>query len=104
MITMNYPLVAEQAKINRQLLTPEFVRISKTKQMTAQDKLFTLELPEGVSLGHRPGQFVEVSVLGVGEAPISISSSPSRSNGFFELCVRRVGDVTNAMHKLEAGA
>ena len=54
---------------------------------------FTVELPRGQSLGHRPGQFVEVSVFGVGEAPISISSSPSRSNGKFELCVRKVGDV-----------
>jgi NAD(P)H-flavin reductase len=57
-----------------------------------------------MSLGHRPGQFVEVSVLGVGEAPISISSSPSRSNGSFELCVRRAGDLTSVLHGLEAGA
>lgn len=103
MITMNYPLVAEEANINRQLLTPEFIRISKIKQMTALDKLFTVELPEGVSLGHRPGQFVEVSVLGVGEAPISISSSPSRSDTNFELCVRKIGDVTGALHRLKPG-
>jgi NAD(P)H-flavin reductase len=54
-------------------------------------------------LGHQPGQFVEVSVFGVGEAPISISSSPSRSNGSFELCVRKVGDVTSALHLLQPG-
>jgi NAD(P)H-flavin reductase len=46
---------------------------------------------------------VELSVLGVGEAPISISSSPSRSNGAFELCVRRTGDVSGALHRLQAG-
>jgi sulfhydrogenase subunit gamma (sulfur reductase) len=103
MITMNYPLLAEQAKINRQLLTPEFLRISKIQQLTAQDKLFTIELPDGVTLGHRPGQFVEVSVLGVGEAPISISSSPSRSEANFELCVRKIGDVTGALHRLKPG-
>jgi NAD(P)H-flavin reductase len=40
----------------------------------------------------------------VGEAPISISSSPSRSNGTFELCVRKVGDVTSAIHRLQSGA
>jgi sulfite reductase subunit B len=86
------------------LYLPTLARITSVRPMTNLEKLFNLELPEGVSLGHRPGQFVEVSILGVGEAPISISSSPSRSNGNFELCVRRVGDVTNAMHKLEAGA
>jgi NAD(P)H-flavin reductase len=41
--------------------------------------------------------------MGVGEAPISITSSPSRSNGTFELCVRRVGDLTNALHQLGPG-
>ena len=45
-----------------------------------------------------------MSLLGIGEAPISISSSPSRSNGHFELCVRKVGDVTAALHNLKAGA
>lgn len=83
---------------------PNPARIAKVEQMTALEKLFTIELPWGQSLGHEPGQFVEVSLFGIGEAPISISSSPSRSNGSFELCVRKVGDVTGAMHDLEAGA
>ena len=56
-----------------------------------------------MSLQHEPGQFVGVSVLGVGEAPISISSSPSRSNGSFELCVRKAGSVTQALHGLNEG-
>jgi len=86
------------------LYIPTMSRIAQVEPMTELEKLFTVKLPEGLSLGHRPGQFVEVSVLGVGEAPISISSSPSRSNGTLELCVRRVGDVTNALHRLQAGA
>ena len=65
--------------------------------------MFKIELPKGVSLDHRPGQFVEVSLLGVGEAPISISSSPSRSNGAFEMCVRRAGDLTGMLHRLGPG-
>jgi len=47
--------------------------------------------------------FVQVSLFGVGEAPISISSSPSRSNGTFELCVRRIGDLTSMIHQLNPG-
>jgi NAD(P)H-flavin reductase len=86
------------------LYVPTMARISRVQTMTNLEKLFNLELPKGLSLGHRPGQFVEVSMLGVGEAPISISSSPSRSNGSFEVCVRRVGDVTSALHSLDAGA
>ncbi len=86
------------------IYTPVMARLLQVEQMTELEKLFTFELPEGHSLGNEPGQFVEVSLLGIGEAPISISSSPSRSNGTFELCVRRVGDVTNALHNLEPGA
>jgi sulfhydrogenase subunit gamma (sulfur reductase) len=82
---------------------PVMAEVLKVKRMTELEKLFTLQLAEGHSLGNQPGQFLEVSLLGIGEAPISISSSPSRSNGTFELCVRRVGDLTNALHQLEPG-
>lgn len=82
---------------------PTMARIADVRPMTKMEKLFTVELPEGLSLEHKPGQFVEVSIPGVGEAPISISSSPSRSNGSFELCVRRAGDLTGVLHTLETG-
>lgn len=96
--------LSEQVEIQEDLFMPTMSQVTSIKKMTELEKLFNLQLPEGVSLGHRPGQFVEVSVLGVGEAPISISSSPSRSNGSFELCVRRVGDLTSALHNLQPGA
>jgi sulfhydrogenase subunit gamma (sulfur reductase) len=102
-IAASHPTVAEPTLDERQLYLPTFVRILDIKPLTDLEKVFTLELPNGRPLGHRPGQFVEVSVLGVGEAPISISSSPSRSNKSFELCVRRVGDVTSALHSLKPG-
>jgi NAD(P)H-flavin reductase len=89
------------AGLNKELFTPEMGRIVGIRQLTALEKVFTIELPAGKSLGHRPGQFVEVSALGVGEAPISISSSPSRSNGTFELCIRMAGDVTGAIHRMQ---
>ncbi len=82
---------------------PEMARLVNVEQMTALEKLFSIELPGGRNLGHDPGQFVMLSVLGVGEAPISITSSPSRSNGAFKLCVRRVGDVTGALHAMQPG-
>ncbi|HEY4690639.1 MAG TPA: FAD/NAD(P)-binding protein [Anaerolineae bacterium] len=82
---------------------PQPARIVDVRPLTALEKLFTLELPRGLTLSHRPGQFVEVSAFGVGEAPISISSSPSRSNGTFELCVRQAGNVTGVLHRMEPG-
>jgi sulfite reductase subunit B len=86
------------------IYVPALAWIAKVETLTAMEKVLTIELPRGQSLGHKPGQFVEVSIFGIGEAPISISSSPSRSNGKFELCVRKVGDVTSALHNLGEGA
>lgn len=82
---------------------PTQAKVLDIRPLTQLEKLFTIELPEGTSLNHRPGQFVQVSILGVGEAPISISSSPSRSNGAFELCVRKAGDLTGVLHRLTPG-
>jgi len=77
-------------------------KIIKARQMTDSEKLFELVLPGGKSLGHDPGQFVEVSLLGIGEAPLSVTSSPTK-RGSFELIVRNAGKLTGALHKLEAG-
>lgn len=104
MITvLNQTPVAEPLHVGEKIFQPEFGTIHRVEQIGPLEKLFTVELPGGKSLDHRPGQFLEVSILGVGEAPISISSSPSRSNGVFEMCVRKVGDVTGAIHGLKAG-
>jgi sulfhydrogenase subunit gamma (sulfur reductase) len=95
--------VQNHVHVNEELFTPINAWLENIKQLTALEKVFSLRLPDGTSLNHRPGQFVEVSSLGIGEAPISISSSPSRSNGVFEICVRKVGDVTSALHNLKVG-
>jgi sulfhydrogenase subunit gamma (sulfur reductase) len=104
MLGHKQPNVLETPVQNEQnLFLPLAARILQIKPLTTLEKVFTIELPDDIALGHRPGQFVEVSVFGIGEAPISISSSPSRSNGSFEICVRKVGDVTSALHKLQVG-
>jgi len=89
---------------NRRLYTPEIATVTRIDRLGEKEKVFEVRLDGGRDLGHRPGQFVELSVLGVGEAPISVSSSPSRSNGAFELAVREAGNVTRALHRMEPGA
>jgi NAD(P)H-flavin reductase/NAD-dependent dihydropyrimidine dehydrogenase PreA subunit len=81
---------------------PRLATIIKKKPMTANEILFEIKLDDDSVLGHKPGQFVEVSVFGIGEAPISISSSPTKKNTF-ELCVRKLGNVTTKMHTLKVG-
>ncbi len=88
---------------NQSIYMPTPGRITKVEQFTTLEKWLHVELPSGFSIAHKPGQFVEVSLFGIGEAPISICSSPGRSNGSFELCVRKVGKLTNAIHNLKPG-
>ena len=77
-------------------------KILCTKQMTQFEKYFEIALPNRESLDHDPGQFVMVSIPGVGEAPISVSSSPTERRSF-ELVVRNVGALTATLHKMDAG-
>ena len=49
------------------------------------------------------GQFCLVSVLGLGEAPFCISSSPTRRD-HLECSIRQVGKLTRALHRLGVGA
>ena len=82
---------------------PRLAEMVRTEPLTARERVFEMRFSDGGTLGHRPGQFVEVSVFGVGEAPISVSSSPTRGNTF-QLGVRRIGNVTSALHRMEVGA
>ena len=84
------------AQSNTKLYLPEPARIVKVKSFTEHEKFFQIELLRKGSLGHDPGQFVEVSILGIGEAPISIASPPDSGNRF-DLCARAVGDVTKKL-------
>jgi NAD(P)H-flavin reductase/formate hydrogenlyase subunit 6/NADH:ubiquinone oxidoreductase subunit I len=81
---------------------PKLATIVKKTPMTSKETLFEIKLDDGSILNHVPGQFVEVSVFGVGEAPISVSSSPTNKD-MFQLCVRKVGNVTTKLHTLNVG-
>lgn len=80
-------------------------RITSIMDLTESERLFELRIiDDGVreAFQFMSGQFVELSIFGVGEAPISISSAPSKQ-GFIELCVRNAGDVTGALHRKQCG-
>lgn len=86
------------------LYSPRAATIIRTKQMTANEKFFEIRFDDGQPLGNQPGQFVQLSIFGIGEAPISVCSSPTKKDrSTFEICVRNVGTFTNALHKLDKG-
>lgn len=92
---MNAPATAS-------LYAPRPAEITSVVDLTPEEKLFRLRLCDGSELCHQPGQFVQLSIPGFTEAPISIASSPSRTAGF-ELAIRRAGFLTSEMHLKKAG-
>jgi len=62
----------------------------------------TLRLKPEEPIEFKTGQFIELTVPGVGEAPFTPSSNPHVKE-IIEVTVMRVGKVTDAIHKLKKG-
>ena len=83
------------------IYVPDIATIIDIKDITSTEKQFSIKIDDPVkrkNFNFLPGQFVEVTVFGVGEAPFSIPSSPNNKE-YFELCVRNIGSVSNALHR-----
>ena len=78
----------------KDIYLPELATITKAEMMNQTEMFMHLEFDSGKELGHEAGHFVEGSSAGSGEAPISVSSSPTRKG--FDLVIRNVGRVTKA--------
>ncbi len=79
---------------------PKEVIIKKIESFTPDTKLYTLKLTNNQKLEFAPGQFVMASLLGYGEAPFGIASSPFKKDDF-KICVRKVGQLTKFLDKLK---
>jgi NAD(P)H-flavin reductase len=101
----------EPLDFNRRSRLKDLDRVFKAEivnviRLTEMEKLFQLRILDDAArqrFRFLPGQFVMVEVPGYGEIPISISGSPSNRN-CLELCIRRAGTVTGALHKARRGA
>lgn len=79
--------------------------ISAISIQTADTALFLVTPQRGAdepASRFLPGQFLELSVPGAGEIPVSYCGLP-RPDGAIELCIRNVGHVTAALHALSVG-
>lgn len=86
----------------KDIYLPQLATVADVSQMNATEKYLRLSMDDGM-FDFLPGQFVEVSIAGIGEAPITISSSPTQKGGF-ELVVRKIGNVSAAIHNLKKGS
>jgi sulfhydrogenase subunit gamma (sulfur reductase) len=92
--------------MNGNYYTPEPMRIVRRYNLISDVRFFQVrpvEMEKALKLDYSPGQFMLVSVPGVGEAPFSISSTPSRP-GLLEFGIRNVGILTNELFKLKENA
>ncbi|MDH5682953.1 MAG: FAD/NAD(P)-binding protein [candidate division WOR-3 bacterium] len=92
--------------MNQNYYLPEPMRIVRRYDLSKDVRFFqvrALEMERALKMQYLPGQFMIISLPGVGEAPFSISSSPSRP-GLLEFGIRRIGVVTNELFKLKENA
>jgi NAD(P)H-flavin reductase len=81
--------------------------VKKAHVETTDQMLRTLELgfkneSDARDFHFSPGQFCELSVLGKGEAPFGIASSPTEG-GSLKFTINKAGVVTTALHHVEEG-
>jgi NAD(P)H-flavin reductase len=85
----------------------QLVEIVGLKRETSDVKTYTVRLVDGSRFRFRPGQFNIVSVIGIGEAAISMSSDPEGAVAIadrtFRHSIRMVGNVTKAIDRLQVG-
>jgi len=81
----------------RRITVENEARDIKTFELVFQDPT------DRARFAFRCGQFAELSVLGAGECPIGIASSPMETE-YVQFTVKKMGVVTSALHNLEEGA
>jgi NAD(P)H-flavin reductase len=93
--------MCECCVVEKDIYLPELASITECGLMNKTEMYLRMELDSGKPLGHMPGQFVEVSIGGIGEAPITVSSSPTQAG--FDMVIRNAGRVSGAVHGLNVG-
>ena len=75
--------------------------VGKVQAVVAEnDSISTIKIALEEELAFSPGQFVEVGVFGVGEAPLSVVGGSGKC---LEISVKKIGNVTNKLHGLKKG-
>ncbi|MDJ0952250.1 MAG: FAD/NAD(P)-binding protein [Acidimicrobiia bacterium] len=94
MVTLTEPAVIDQ-------MTPIPFKVRSVREELSHTFTLELEPPNG-DFDFQPGQFTMVYAFGIGEVPISISSSSTREATLLQT-IRRTGAVTHALGTLKSG-
>ena len=89
---------------------PYIPYLTRVKSVITENKvndIKTIELEfkkeeEYKKFDYIPGQFAEISLIGKGECPIGIASSPTEE-GTIKFTIKKMGTVTSGFHGSEVG-
>lgn len=89
---------------------PYIPMLTKVKSIISENEvrdIKTLELEfqkeeEYKAFDYIPGQFAEISIIGKGECPIGIASSPTET-GTIKFTIKKMGTVTSSFHNSDIG-
>ena len=89
---------------------PYIPMLTKVKSIVSENKvkdIKTIELEfqkeaEYKNFDYVPGQFAEISIIGKGECPIGIASSPTEE-GTIKFTIKKMGTVTSMFHRSDIG-
>ena len=76
--------------------------IQETTSADLDVKTYRLKFADGRAMDFMPGQFVELSIPGVGEAPFGFASNPLIKD-FIEITIKRTGSLTDVIHMAKVG-
>jgi NAD(P)H-flavin reductase len=97
-------------KVRKLMPNPYIPLLTKVKSMVSENevndiKTFELEFikeEEYKNFDYVPGQFAEISIIGKGECPIGIASSPTEE-GTIKFTIKKMGTVTSSFHNSDIG-
>jgi NAD(P)H-flavin reductase len=96
--------------VRRLMPNPYIPILTKVKSIVSENRvkdIKTIELEfqnekEYKSFDYIPGQFAEISIIGKGECPIGIASSPTE-DGTIKFTIKKMGTVTSMFHRSDIG-
>lgn len=97
--TLNTINMDEQAIMDMNVYLPTVHKLLFIEKVTELEWLFRVEYKKG---NVEAGQFMQVSLPGIGEAPISIANF-DLEEGYLDFLIRKVGKVTDKIFELKAG-
>ena len=97
--TLNTMNMDEQDIIDMNIYFPTVHKLLFIEKVTELEWLFRVEYKNGKV---NAGQFMQVSLPGVGESPISVANFDLKE-GYLDFLIRKVGKVTDKIFELKAG-